>query len=101
VVARALTTRGAAHAALGHHLAAIADFERAIAILADQPIDTGLLASARWQLGKQLWPAHHARGRAEVETALALFETANGRWTHQRSQAAAWLAAHDRRRQRP
>jgi hypothetical protein len=78
----------------------MADFERAVAILADQPIDTGLLASAKWQLGKELWAGQHARGRAEIAAALALFKTANGRWAHQRTQAAAWLAGHDRRRRR-
>src|SRR5262249_16658213 len=56
-VAGALTKRGAAHAALGHHKAALADFEQAISILAPAQLEPGYLASARWGLGKELWPS--------------------------------------------
>jgi tetratricopeptide (TPR) repeat protein len=94
-VARALVTRGAAHAALGAHAAAIADFGHAIASLATAQCEPGPLASAKWRLGRELWDTDLARARAEITAGLKLFETANRRWSRERERAAAWWARRD------
>jgi tetratricopeptide (TPR) repeat protein len=96
-LANALVVRGIAHAALGHHRQAGADFARAIAMLSSSELEPGALARAKWRLGALRWPADRAAARAEVTAALALFQTANPPWAAERSDAAAWLARHDRR----
>jgi tetratricopeptide (TPR) repeat protein len=98
--ADAVRTRGAAYAAAGQHRAAIADFERAIAILGRAEVEPGYLATARWELGKELWADEPQRARAELAAALTLFDHANGRWSWQRAEAVAWLAHHERRGRR-
>ena len=95
-VGKALLTRGLAHAALGHHPLATADFEHAIAVLAAKQVDPGYLAAAKWQLGKQLWASQPERASREIAEGAALFETANGRWATQRAEATTWLARHAR-----
>jgi tetratricopeptide (TPR) repeat protein len=99
-LADAMLRRGAAHALLGHHRAALADFERVVAIFETRELEPGHLAQARWQLGKELWAAEPQRARTEILEALRLFETATGPWIKQRGEAAAWLANHDQARRR-
>jgi tetratricopeptide (TPR) repeat protein len=88
--------RGIVHAALHHHRAAIADLERATALLTDVKADPGHLAIAKWRLGKERWADQPVRARAEIREALVLFETATASWSRERAKAAAWLASHDR-----
>ena len=95
--AEALVTRGSAHAELGHVAAATADFEAAIAAIATKPIEPGLRATATWRLGKLLWRTQRVVARAKLAEALALFETANGRWALERDAATAWLARAEQR----
>jgi tetratricopeptide (TPR) repeat protein/predicted Ser/Thr protein kinase len=95
-VSQALLTRGVARAALDHRAAAIEDFEGAIAMLTKLTIEPGYLAMAKWRLGRELWTDQPARARAEMLAGLALFETSVGRWAHERTDAHAWFAAHDR-----
>jgi len=96
IVAQSLELRGTAQAALGHRQAAIADFERTIAALASSQLEPGVLASARWKLGRELWTDQRPRAHEEIVAARALFESAAGKWAHERAEAAAWLAKHDR-----
>lgn len=50
--------------------------------------------------GMAQWTGRPARARAGIAAALALYQTANGRWALQCDAAAAWFAGHDRRAQR-
>jgi tetratricopeptide (TPR) repeat protein len=93
-VADAFVRRGTAHAALHHHRAAIADLERAVAIAQNVRSEPGILASAQWRLGKELWTDQPQRARAQLAAALALFETTDASWSGERREAAAWLASH-------
>jgi tetratricopeptide (TPR) repeat protein len=92
--AQALTARGSAHAAIGDHAQAIADFERAIAALAPRAIDPGYLATARGRLAQELWNDQPERARTEAATAERLFQTANARWATERAEQAAWRSHH-------
>jgi tetratricopeptide (TPR) repeat protein len=96
LVAEALLARGNALAAQGDRTAAVADFERAIAILTAVQLEPGYLATAKWRLGRELWTTQPQRARAEVQEALRLFEAANRRWSRIQSEAAAWLVGRDR-----
>ena len=87
--------RGTVHAAAHHHRAAIADFERAIAGLASAQLEPGFLASAKWQLGRELWADDRRRARAEIAEAIQLYDRTTG-WEADRKAAAAWLASHRR-----
>ena len=93
-VVEAVLARGGAQAGLGHRDAALADFARVIAVLANKQVESGYLAAARWRHGAALWPEQPAAARAEVAQALSLFATANGRWSRERDDARRWLSRH-------
>jgi tetratricopeptide (TPR) repeat protein len=96
-VATAYITRGALHAELGEHAAAVADLERAVAGFSKQPraLDIGHLAAAEWGLGRELYAlGQRARGRALVEQAVERFAGAAAAWQEARGEATAWLRTH-------
>src|SRR5207302_3993870 len=51
-VGSALAQRGALHGRLGHHAAAVADLERAIAMFEQLAPEPGHLAAAKWALAR-------------------------------------------------
>jgi tetratricopeptide (TPR) repeat protein len=91
--AQGLITRGQVHAQLGQPEAAIADFERALGVLAKAPPgDPGIEASARWGLARQLWTRDHTRATIELARALKLYDRAPPAWQGEAAMAAEWLA---------
>ena len=93
--ADAFRLRGTVHAAAHHHREAIADFERAIAGFSSAQLEPGYLASAKWQLGRELGADDPRRARAEITEAIQLYDRTTG-WQTDRKAAAAWLASHPR-----
>src|SRR5262249_27996104 len=93
--ATAYAARGKIRAALGRHASAIADLEKALAVLAKSTLDPGHLATVELDLAMELAKRDPARARSLIASANAHLDHASKRWAKTRRDIAAWLASRD------
>jgi tetratricopeptide (TPR) repeat protein/tRNA A-37 threonylcarbamoyl transferase component Bud32 len=93
-VAVALLARGKAHAGLGDHAKAIADFEAALQVFEHSDADVRYAATVQAALGKELWSSDRARAVQLVRTAVATLKPAPTKFGDVLAESETWLAGH-------